>query len=1050
LSDGTVISPKYVGQQRLVEIAVATLATDRALLLLGVPGTAKTWVSEHLAAAISGDSTLLVQGTAGTTEETLRYGWNYARLLAEGPSTAALVPGPIYRGMERGAIVRVEELTRMPPEVQDALVTVLSEKVLPVPELDTEIARSAGSTSSPRPTTATGRQRPLQRAAPALQHRRAPAAGHDRRGDRHRQPSRRRTRRGAGPARRARRRRRDPSCGHRVPRAAIGLTEDERTSVKIPTGTLSTAEAISVVTNGIALAAHFGDGELRSTDVAAGIVGAVVSDPVHDASHGASTSKPSCANAPVGTTSTRPVASSTRDCAREHVVVTVHLLGIRHHGPGSARSVLRALDELRPDIVLVEVPADVDAALRWVGEPGLVPPVALLTYVPAEPGRAAFAPFATFSPEWQAIGWANRHGIEVHAIDLPLAVTLAAVGDDDAASLVAQAAPPDPMRELAAAAGDPDPERWWEDVIEHRGDGAPAFDAVADAMVRCEGGIRAHTARAATRSPHAPCDPGRPTRRPWPIVVVCGAWHVPALDLDAPGTPNVSHRRPPPCAGLPKVKTAVAWVPWTHRRLAADSGYAAGVDSPGWYRHVFDHPGSDGVARFFVDAARLVRERGGAASPDHLIAGTRLAESLAAMRGRPRVGLAEVLDAADAVMGGLDLVRRELVVGDEIGAVPPSAPQVPLARDLGKAQKSARLAPRAETAVVEIDLRTPVGLRKSHLLHRLVALDVPWGAVVDGRGSSGTFRETWELRWDPELSVRLIERAGYGTTLESAATARLLERAAVSSGIVELVGIVTAALFADLPRAVEPAVQRLASRAATDPDVGRLLDALPALAGALRYGDVRSTDAGALREVVDGIVIRILAGVVASARSLDDDGAAVLVERLTGLQGALAVLDHPARRHGLPIVLVDLATGSGHGLVQGRATRLLHDAGVWSVDAVQRRLSQALSAGTPPAVGAAFVEGFLAGSGSVLIHDADLLAVLDGWLSSLRPESFDSVVALLRRTFGAFEAAERRQLMRLLMGIGVERADGFGADVDPARAAGALTTVRHMLGVGAS
>ncbi len=508
------------------------------------------------------------------------------------------------------------------------------------------------------------------------------------------------------------------------------------------------------------------------------------------------------------------------------------------------------------------------------------------------------------------------------------------------------------------------------------------------------------------------------------IVVVCGAWHVPALDVDAAGVPNVSTDTAT-LRGLTKVKTAVAWVPWTHRRLAAGSGYAAGVDSPGWYRHVFDHPGSEGVARFFVDAARLVRERGGAASPDHLIAGTRLAESLSAMRGRPRVGLAEVLDAADAVMGGLDLVRRELVVGDQLGTVPESAPQVPLARDVAKAQKSARLPPRAETTVVEVDLRTPVGLRKSHLLHRLVALGVPWGTVVDGRGSSGTFRETWELRWDPELSVRLIEQAGYGTTLESAATARLLERAGASSGIVELVGIITSALFADLPPAVEPTVQRLASRAATDPDVGRLLDALPSLAEALRYGDVRSTDAGALREVVDGIVVRILAGVVASAHSLDDDGAAVLVERLAGLQGALAVLDHPARRHGLPIVLVELATGTGHGLVQGRAARLLHDAGVWSVDAVQRRLSQALSAGTPPASGAAFVEGFLAGSGSVLIHDADLLAVLDGWVSSLRPDAFDAVVALLRRTFGAFEAAERRQLMRLLMGLGVERRRWF-------------------------
>jgi hypothetical protein len=731
--------------------------------------------------------------------------------------------------------------------------------------------------------------------------------------------------------------------------------------------------------------------------------------------------------------------------------VSVHLLGIRHHGPGSARSVLSALDDLRPDVVLVEAPADVERALRWVGDPGLVPPVALLTYVPTEPGRAAFAPLATFSPEWQAIAWANAHEAPVHAIDLPMAITLATPSEtaDDERSLVAEAAPPDPLRALALAAGDPDPERWWEDVIEHRGDGAPAFDAVAEAMFAAREGFvptrrelqrEAHMRRAIRAARRAGHDQ---------IVVVCGAWHVPALDLDAPGTPTASTDTAT-LRGLPKVTTAVAWVPWTHRRLAAGSGYAAGVDSPGWYRHVFDHPGSDGVARFFVDAARLVRDRGGAASPDHLIAGTRLAESLAAMRGRPRVGLAEVLDAADAVMGGLDLVRRELVIGDALGAVPETAPQVPLARDVAKAQKFARLAPQADTRVVELDLRTPTGLRKSHLLHRLVALGVPWGTVVDGRGSSGTFRETWELRWDPDLSVRLVERAGYGTTLETAATARLLERAAASTGIVELVGIVTAALFADLPAVVEPTVQRLAGRAATDPDVGRLLDALPSLAQALRYGDVRSTDAGALREVVDGIIVRILAGVVASARSLDDDAAAVLVERLTGLQGALAVLDHPARGHELPIVLVELATGAGHGLVQGRATRLLHDAGVWSVAAVQRRLSQALSAGTPPVSGAAFVEGFLVGSGSVLLHDADLLAVLDGWVASLRPDAFDAVVALLRRTFGAFEAAERRQLMQLLMGVGVERFDGFGPDVDPARAAAALITVRHLLGLGVS
>ena len=580
-------------------------------------------------------------------------------------------------------------------------------------------------------------------------------------------------------------------------------------------------------------------------------------------------------------------------------------------------------------------------------------------------------------------------------------------------------------------------------MIEHRGDGVPAFDAVADAMAAAREGFvpsleehrrEAHMRRAIRRSAR-----GGAQR----IAVVCGAWHVPALDVTSTtATADAAALRK-----LPKAKVSVAWVPWTHRRLTPASGYGAGVASPGWYRHVFEHPGPDGVARFFVDAARLVRARGGAASPDHLIAGTRLADSLAALRGRPRVGLDEVLDAAGAVMGGLDTVRSDLVIGDALGTVPPSAPQVPLARDVAAAQRSARLRPSADTTHLEIDLRTPTGLRKSHLLHRLVALGVPWGSRADGRGSSGTFREAWNLRWEPELSIRLIERAGYGTTLASAATARLIERSDAARGLAELVGVLDIALLAGLPDAVEPAVRRLASRAATDPDLGHLLDASVPLAHALRYGDVRGTDASSLRAVFDGLVVRAIAGLPAACRSLDDDAAEVIVERLTGFMGALAMLDHPARRGAFPAVLAQLSEQGGHGLVEGRASRLLHDAGVWSASDVRGRVGRALSGGTPAARGAAFVEGFVAGSGTVLVHDAELLDVLDGWIAGLDPAGFEAVLVLLRRTFGAFEPAERRQLMSLLSGGIVVRTDGFGADVDPERAAAVLRTVRSMLGL---
>ncbi|WGL52270.1 AAA family ATPase [Nocardioides sp. BP30] len=283
LPDGTEITAKYVGSRRLIEIAVASLATDRALLLLGVPGTAKTWVGEHLAAAISGDSTLVVQGTAGTPEESLRYGWNYARLLAEGPSREALVPSPVMRAMESGALVRIEELTRIPADVQDALISILSEKTLPIPELDQEAQAAQGFNLI---ATANNRDKGVNDLSSALKRRfntvvlplpdsldseveivrsRVAAIGRSLQ-----LPD-------------------DLAAVPEIERVVTifrelrgGMTLNQRSSVKSPSATLSTAEAISVMTNGVALAAHFGDGVVRAADLAAGLTGAVVKDPVQD------------------------------------------------------------------------------------------------------------------------------------------------------------------------------------------------------------------------------------------------------------------------------------------------------------------------------------------------------------------------------------------------------------------------------------------------------------------------------------------------------------------------------------------------------------------------------------------------------------------------------------------------------------------------------------------------------------------------------------------------------------------------------------------------
>lgn len=283
LKNGFEVSPKYIGNRRLMEIAVATLTTDRALLLYGLPGTAKSWVSEHLSAAISGDSTLIVQGTAGTGEDTIRYGWNYARLLAEGPTEKALVETPVMRAMKDGKIVRIEELTRIGADVQDTLITILSEKALPVPELNTEVQAVKGFNVI---ATANNRDKGVNELSSALKRRfntvilpvpetmeeeidivRRRVESFEKIMDLPAEkPALQEIRRIVTIFRELR----------------SGVSIDGKTKVKVPTGSLSTAEAISVVNSGLAMAAYFGDGQLKANDLAAGIIGAVVKDPIQD------------------------------------------------------------------------------------------------------------------------------------------------------------------------------------------------------------------------------------------------------------------------------------------------------------------------------------------------------------------------------------------------------------------------------------------------------------------------------------------------------------------------------------------------------------------------------------------------------------------------------------------------------------------------------------------------------------------------------------------------------------------------------------------------
>ncbi|MFF5207463.1 DUF5682 family protein [Streptosporangium sp. NPDC000396] len=773
--------------------------------------------------------------------------------------------------------------------------------------------------------------------------------------------------------------------------------------------------------------------------------------------------------------------------------MSVSVLGIRHHGPGSARSLRDELERLKPDIVLIEGPPEADSLVELAEEPDLEPPVALLAHVPGEPSKAAFWPFAVFSPEWQAIRYAVEVGVPVRFCDLPAVHSLAA-GRDEPEEAGVPAVRSDPIGTLAHAAGYDDPERWWEDVVEHRGD--TPFQVIAEAMAAVREG---HVADEYESRREAFMR--RTIRRAVKdgferVAVVCGAWHVPALagpsregEAWGAGLPTVK-ADDALLKGLPKVKVEMTWVPWTYGRLAAWSGYGAGVTSPGWYHHLFVSPDRP-VERWLTAAAGVLRDEDLPVSSAHVIEAVRLAQSLAVLRGRPLAGLEEATEAVRAVLCEgddlpVELIQRRMVVGDRFGHVPDATPMVPLQRHLREEQRRLKLKPEALDREHDLDLRKPLDLERSRLLHRLRLLGIGWGTPQESR-SKGTFRESWTLAWRPEFDIDLIEASAWGTTVPAAATARVRDLAdgarptgsatpqgasgqtaagpgsgmpgggpgAASAGVslAGLTGLVERCLLADLPDALPYVLDSLSARAALDSDVTHLMAALPAMVRAQRYGDVRGTPATGLAAIVDALLTRICVGLGGAVTGLDDDAARDLLRHIDGVQAAVALLDGGTGEETPQARWLSTLRGvSGrsdvHGLIEGRLTRILLDAGDLDSGQVGPRMSRAMSAGHPPARAAAWIEGFLSGGGLLLVHDARLLALVDEWLTGLAPETFVDVLPLLRRTFGAFAAPERRSIGSRVRSLATGTTSGAegAAQLDDERAAAAVRTVLMILG----
>jgi len=721
----------------------------------------------------------------------------------------------------------------------------------------------------------------------------------------------------------------------------------------------------------------------------------------------------------------------------------VRFFGVRHHGPGSARSLVHGLEVYAPQLVLIEGPPDANELLPLAKHAGLEPPVALLIYATdvSNSERAAFYPFARFSPEWQAIQFALGRGIGVRFIDLPQAFRFAEDPSDSSFR-------GDPLAPMAAAAGYSDAERWWDHLVESRqGNDLDVFDAIHEMMgairvqVDSEPSLREQRREAFMRR----CIRSAKAEGFERIAVVCGAYHTPALADMPPARQDDELLR-----GMTKVKTEAAWVPWSYERLSYSSGYGAGIESPAWYELLWDKRTAPG-AQWVTRAARLLREEDIPVSSAHVIEACRLADALAAVRGRPVPGFIEYNDAAIAVLGSgnalnLQLIERRWYFDDRLGRVPEEFPAAPLQKDLAALQKRLRLQPTAEEKVLDLDLRKDMDRERSHMLRRLRVLAVDWGKLAP-RGSMGksTFHEVWQVRWAPEFAVTLIEASRHGHTLHQAAAAVLAERSANTQELPRLVGLLDDALFADLADAIKPLVAAIERRAAQQSDVLQLLDAMQPLVEVYRYGNVRQTDVGMVREILATLVPRVLIGLVPAAANIDADAAREVWKRMVAANQSLTLLGNDEYVQGWRECLARLAHNEGtHPLIAGYASRLLYDARSLEFEPLARALSLTLSPGNAPETGAAWIEGLLSGSGTLLIHDDRLRAVLDGWIRGVAEDHFLRVLPLLRRTFAHFPQGERRVLGERLRSKGAVSKGAPTGDFDEA-AAKSLVPILNLI-----
>lgn len=707
------------------------------------------------------------------------------------------------------------------------------------------------------------------------------------------------------------------------------------------------------------------------------------------------------------------------------------IFGVRHHGPGSARQVRAALEAFAPEEVLIEGPSDLSEQIHVLAHPDAVMPIALVAHPDKNPEKAVFWPFSDYAPERIAALWAIENNVPVRFIDLPVCASLT-YKEEEMSRLMAQNpnqndtnpikehndwtlfAQRDPIGALAQAAGYADGESWWSNVIEENPNPEPVFESVASAMSTLREDEGELSLREAAREAHMRLEIKKSEKNSAKLAVICGAWHVPALQKNIPQTQDKAVLK-----GMSRTKSHAAWTPWSEPRLA-QSTYGAGVASPGWCAHVWNTTPEERVGIWMAKLTQALRDNGKIVSTASVIEAHRLAQGLSILRERPAPGLDEIKDAAISVLTdgselAYDTAAHDLLMGTQIGEVPENAGQPPLLEDLQRQQKATRLKPSVAPKSLQLDLRKDLDKARSTLLHRLTTLGVAWGKMTGQKGR-GTFREDWTLSWAPEMTIALVDNQVLGASIETAATQKLRLEVSETESVRVLASCLSKSFAGDLPLVSDDALTRLAHQSSQNEGIEDLLGAMPEMANAIQYGSARGVDTPRLSLAFDTIALQAALALPLSARDVEIEFAKTIGQHLEDAVRAVQLL-RTTLDEDWHFALSSVAKDEkASPWLAGLCARLLLFSGLWTEADAQLFLSFRLSPSTDGMAAALVFEGFFKGQARRLSYDESLRDTVSQWLVSLNEDAFVEHLPAVRRGLEELTPTERSDILDGILG----------------------------------